>query len=129
MNMNDLLSFFAKAEALLQALIAGGVVKTSSGTEIATILADVTAIVQGAQQPTAALATQVEQLLKDLGTDGIVQGQLVNDLTAAAAKFAAVENDVTSGQAALLGTGELFGKHGSYLFVADGGPAAASLGL
>lgn len=129
MNFSDLETFFAKAAALLQALIAGGIVKTSSGTEIATILADVTAIVQGSQQPTAELATQVEQLLKDLGTDGVIQGKLVNDLASAAAKFAAVVNDIQTGQAALLGTGDLCGKHGSYLFVADGGPAAGALGL
>ncbi len=129
MNIPDILAFFSKASALLNALIAGGVVKTNSGTEIATILADVTAVIAGTQQPTAQLADQVSKLLVDLGTDGVIQGTLVTTLTNAATKFAAFVSDVQSGQAGLLGTGDLLGKHGSYLFVADGGPAAANLGL
>ncbi len=129
MNIPDILGFFTKAAALLNALIAGGVVKSSSGTEIATILSDVTAVISGAQQPTSALTGELSKLLTDLGTDGVIQGSLVTEITNAATKFAAVQNDIEQGQAALLGTGDLFGKHGSYLFVADGGPAASSLGL
>lgn len=129
MNVSDLSKFFSQASLLLQALIVGGVIKTNSGTEIATILADVQGVVAGTQQPTSQLATTVVKLLGDLGADGVIQGQVINDLSGAASKFAAVENDVVTGQAALLGTGDLFGKHGSYVFVADGGPAAASLGL
>lgn len=128
-NIPDVLGFFAKAEALLQALIAGGVIKTSSGTQVATILGDVTAVVSGAQQPSTALVGDLSKLLTDLGTDGVINGSLVTEITAAATKFAAVVSDIQGGQAGLLGTGDLVGKHGSYLFVADGGAAAQALGL
>ncbi len=129
MNIPDILAFFGKAEALLQALIAGGVLKSTSGTDIATILADVTAVIAGTQQPSAALATEVAKLLSDLGTDGVIQGTLVNELAAAATKFASFVSDIQSGQAGLLGTGTLMGVHGTYQFIPDGSSVAKSEGM
>lgn len=128
MNYPDLLAFFQKAYALLQALIAGGIMKASSGTQIAAILNDITLVISGTKDPSAELATAIAKLLADLGTDGVIQGALVTDLTNAATKFASFISDIQSGQVGILGSGTIAGVHGSYQFIPDGGPIAKAEG-
>ncbi len=127
--MTNVLDFLARAEALLQALIAGGVVKTNSGTQIATILGAVTAVIQGAQNPSPQLVGEVTGLLNDLKVDNVISGQFVDDLTAGLAKFASFVADVQNHQVAVIETKELFGVPGIYAFIPSASPQGQSLGL
>ena len=127
--MTNVLDFLARAEALLQALIAGGVVKTSSGTEIAGILASVTAVIQGAQNPSPALVGEVTTLLNELKVDNVISGQFVDELTAGLTKFASFVADVQNNQVAVIETKELFGVPGMFAFVPNASPQGQSLGL
>ena len=127
--MTNVLDFLARAEALLQALIAGGVVKTNSGTEIAGILGAVTGVIQGAQNPTPALIGEVTTLLNDLKVDNVISGQFVDDLTAGLTKFASFVADVQNHQVAVIETKALFGVPGMYAFIPNASPQGQSLGL
>ena len=119
--MNDVLSYFGKAELLLQALVAGGIIKSSSGIEIATLLADVQGVVKGVQHPTPDLVGQVQTLLNDLKVNGIIQGQFIDQLDAEMGKvhtfLAAIHS--TPPQAGIGPREVLDGVPGSWVFIAD----------
>lgn len=132
--MNQVLAFFGKAEALLQALIAGGIIKSSSGIVIGTLLGDVAAVVKGAQNPTPQLTTQVEQLLGDLKVNGILEGKFIDELNADLGKFATFAKAIQStpiGQAGIGPREVLLGVPGSWVYIPDSAEAAvkAPLGL
>lgn len=74
-----------------------GVVKTSSGVDLATLAADAAALAQGGQ-PAPTTIAGIEQLLTDLKTQGVVGGTAMDQ----AVKMIQVVKDYTSGQVALL---------------------------
>jgi hypothetical protein len=120
--VNDITSFLVKAAALLSALEAAGIVQSSSGIKIASILADVTSVVNGTQHPTAEMTTQVTQLLTDLG----VSGPGLDD----AKKFGAFVHDVQANQVAIIDGGKtLFGVRGAYAYIPAASEQGVSLGL
>jgi len=127
--MIEVLAFLTRAGALLEALIAGGIVRTSSGTEIAGILAAVTGVIQGAQNPTPALVGQVMTLLSELKVDNVISGSFVDTLTAGLTKFASFVSDVKSEQVAIIKDGPLFGVPGAYAYIPSNSPQGVSLGM
>lgn len=128
-TINDILNVFPKIVAFLNALIAGGVVKSSSGLELATILADLQAVITGSQNPSTQLIAQVQQLITDLTADGLIGGQFVEQLAAGLGQFKSFVSNVQSNQVAVIKTAELFGVPGMYAFVPNASEQGKSLGL
>lgn len=128
--MPDLSKFFAQALLLLQALVAGGVIKSQSGVEITAIVSDLEAVVNAAKNPGPDIANQVASLLAELKNDGVIGGTVVDQLAQAATQFGAFVKDIQSGQVGVIDSHKsLAGVEGCYAFIPYGGAAAQSLGL
>lgn len=127
--MDQLAQIFQRLAALLGALVAGGIIKTSSGTQITGILADVEAVISGAQNPNADLIGKVATLLADLKVDNMISGQFVDDLAQGLTKFGAFVHDVQTGQVAVIDDkAKLAGVEGLYVFVPSGSDVAHTIG-
>lgn len=127
--MDQLAQIFQRLAALLGALVAGGIIKTSSGTQITGILADVEAVISGAQNPNADLIGKVATLLADLKVDNVISGQFVDDLAQGLTKFGAFVHDVQTGQVAVIDDkARLAGVEGLYVFVPAGSDIAHAIG-
>jgi hypothetical protein len=127
--ITDIENAFPRVIALLNALVAGGLVKSSSGIVIANLLGDLEAVIAGAQKPSTDLIANVETLLSDLTKDGILQGQFVVDAAQGLANVKAFVADVQNNQVAIIRVASLFGVHGSYAFIPDESDQGKTLGL
>lgn len=128
--MTDFLTFIGRALALLNALVAAGVVKTSTGTNIAGIVGDLQAIVQNGANPTVDQVAAAEKLLTDLQAEGVISGTVVAETAQGLSKFAAFVKNVQANQVAIIDGGkELFGVRGAYAFIPAASEQGVSLGL
>jgi len=76
---------------------ATGIIKTSTGVEVATIASDAATLAAGGA-PTPTAIAGITQLLTDVKTSGVVSGSAMDQ----ALKVAQVVSDYTSGQVAVL---------------------------
>jgi hypothetical protein len=127
--ITDIENAFPRVIALLNALVAGNVVKSSSGIVIANLLGDLEAVIAGAQKPSTDLIGNVETLLSDLTKDGIMQGQFIEAAAKGLSDVKAFVADVQNNQVAIIRVASLFGVHGSYAFIPDESDQGKSLGL
>lgn len=117
--MKDVTTFLGRILPVLQMLVAGGIIKSSSGIEITNLIGDVQAVINGAQNPSVDLISQVEQLLKDLQADGILQGKFIDELNTDMAQFATFAKAIQSAQAGIGPKETLLGVAGSWVFIPD----------
>lgn len=126
----DALGLIAKSQPILSLLVGFGIVKTSTGTEVETVLNDVNAVLSGTHQPTSALVSSLNQLLTDLKTDGVLSGPLVDALQSGASQTTQFLNDIHSGQPGILKAHVgIDGVDCSIQAVPYGGAVAGSEGL
>lgn len=127
--MDQVLSFLQKAAGLLGALVAGGIIKSNSGTQIAGILADLQSVISGAQNPSTELIVSVTNLLNDLKVDNVISGTFVDEIAQGLTKFGAFVHDVQTGQVAVIDDkAKLAGVEGLYAFIPAGSEVAHSIG-
>lgn len=127
--MDQVLSFLTRAAALLNALVAGGIIKSNSGVQIAGILADVESVIKGAANPTSELVTSVANLLGDLKVDGVISGTFVDETAQGLTKFSAFVHNVQTGQVAVIDDkAHLAGVAGLYAFIPLNSEVAHSIG-
>lgn len=120
--MPDVISFFGKAAALLQVLIATGVYTSPSGIVISTLLTDVTNVAKGAQAPSTQLVGSVEQLLVDLKANNILTGSAVDFVEADLTKFKTFATAIQStpiGQPGIGPREKLLGVPGAWVYIPD----------
>lgn len=118
--MNAILAFLAKAAPFLALAVSQGVVSTSGGLNIESILADVNKIVEDANLPDNAesLIGDVQHILQDLQVQGIVSGTAITQVASGLAKFDSFVADVKGNQVGVIRSGSsLFGVAGVYAFI------------
>jgi len=127
----DLLTFFGRASLLLDGLVTVGIIKSSTGTQIAGVIEDLRNVTNGVSDPSADLATSVLQLLKDLDADGVISlaDPNVEAVANGLGNIASFVADVKGNQVAIIKTADLFGVPGSYAFVPNNSEQGVSLGL
>lgn len=125
----ELLKYFTYAQGLLSVASASGLVKPESAAQISAVMGDIENIAKNANPPTPELATSTAQLLSDLSSDGVLQGQAVASVIAGLGKFGAIVHDVQNNQTVILDDkASAFGVKGLLMFAPLDSDQAKSVG-
>lgn len=125
----QLIKYFTYAQGLLSVASASGLVKPESAAQISTVMSDIENIAKNANPPTPELATSTAQLLSDLSSDGVLQGQAVANVIAGLGKFTSIVHDVQANQTVILDDkASAFGVKGLLMFAPLGSDQAKSVG-
>jgi hypothetical protein len=127
--IGDVGAYLPKVLPFLQGLVSAGVVKTSTGTEIGTIIADVEQVIAD-KGDTTKVAADLQALFQDLVKDGIIGGALANELLSGVGYSATFLANIHGGQVGVIKAQVgIDGVNCHIIAVPDGSSPAHDLGL
>lgn len=127
---DNVLTYFAQALSVLNALVAGGIVKTSSGIVLTSLLGDVSAVVSGARNPSVDEVALIAKLFADLKADNILGGAFVDQLSVGLTQFHSFVANIQNNQVAIArGNTSCLGVRGAWAFIPALSDQGKSLGM